>query len=64
MKEVKLIFRSGMMEIHADGPKGKGTESFTMDLGQSVGDIVERHRGHHHAHVHVDATQVQVNVNG
>lgn len=51
MKQVKLAIGSGgRVKILAHGTFGKGTEKFTMDLAKDLGEIVERHQGHHHTH--------------
>lgn len=55
MKQVKLcIGKEGRVRILAEGPLGQGTERFTESLAKELGDIVERHKGHHHTHVEED----------
>lgn len=60
MKEVRLHFmKGGRVRILAEGANGKGTADFTLGLANSLGSIVERHRGPTYEHVHEKPTQVQ-----
>ena len=62
MKQVKLqIMNGGLVKILAHGTFGEGTSEFTKSLATDLGEIKERHKGHHHVHTHVDS-KVSVSV--
>ncbi len=64
MKEVRLIFmKDGLIKILAPGNKGRDTASFTKTPAQSLGTIMERHRGPSYAHHHHDV-RVESKVEG
>lgn len=58
MKQVRLIFKKGRKcLILAHGTFGEGTADFTLDLANALGEITERHEGHHHTHASDEVSQ-------
>lgn len=57
MKQVICRIKGDKCKIQAEGMQGKGTEAFTEKLAKDLGEIVERHKGHHH-HDHEDHDHV------
>ena len=55
---MKLILcRGGRVKIDAHGTFGEGTAEFTLALANDLGEIIERHKGHHHVHNEVEVKQ-------